>query len=236
MVSIVAFIVILYRGSSPRPGEITLAHNGVLFLDELPEYSRAVLDVLREPLESGKIVISRAARQITFPASFQLVAAMNPTPGGYAASDPRSQSYSAEQIRQYMSRVSGPFLDRIDMHVEVPPVPTQVLAAGQASESSAQVRQRVEQAWQIQLDRQGKGNHLLSTREIDHFCRLQNADSQLLQTAVDRLGLSARSYHRILKVARTLADLDQTKEIQRPHLTEALGYRQLDRIGNNIAR
>ena len=230
MITIVAFIVVLYSGSSPRPGEITLAHNGVLFLDELPEYSRAVLDVLREPLESGQIVISRAARQLTFPASFQLVAAMNPTPGGYGAGDPRSQSYSSEQIRKYMTRVSGPFLDRIDMHVEVPPVATEVLSSSRLSESSADVRQRVERAWQIQLSRQGKGNHQLTTREMDRYCRLRPEDSQLLQQAIDRLGLSARSYHRILKVSRTLADLSGAKMIARAHLTEALNYRQLDRI------
>lgn len=223
-------VALVGGGSNPRPGEITLAHHGVLFLDELPEFSRSVLDVLREPLESGEIVISRAARQIHFPAQFQLIAAMNPTPGGYAADDPRSAGYSAEQIRRYMNRVSGPFLDRIDMHVEVSPIPTRVLSEQATGETSERVRQRVEAAYQRQLQRQDKSNTQLQPREVDQFCVLQPADAELLQQAIDRLGLSARSYHRILKVSRTLADLEQSDQIARHHLTEALGYRQLDRL------
>ncbi len=223
-------VALVGGGSSPRPGEITLAHNGVLFLDELPEFPRSVLDVLREPMESGEIVISRAARQLTFPARFQLIAAMNPSPGGYSATDSRSAGYTQDQIKKYLSRISGPFLDRMDMYVEVAPVPTELLGKPSQEETSSAVRERVTKAFEIQLLRQEKSNSELLPAEIDTLCELNSEDRNLLDKSIQRLGLSARSYHRILKVSRTLADLESEPKIQRKHITEALGYRQLDKL------
>lgn len=226
-------VALVGGGSSPRPGEISLADHGVLFLDELPEFDRKVLEVLREPLESGRITISRAARQAEFPARFQLVAAMNPCPCGYLGHSNGRCHCTAEQVQRYRARVSGPLLDRIDMHVEVPSVPQQVLRASEPNgEDSATVRARVEAARERQVYRSGKANAVLKNREVNKYCQLSDADSKLLEQAIDRLGLSARAYHRILKVARTIADIGGEKDIQTAHLSEAIGYRRLDRSVN----
>jgi magnesium chelatase family protein len=221
-------VALVGGGSIPRPGEISLAHNGVLFLDELPEFDRKVLEVLREPLESGSVSISRAARQEQFPAKFQLVAAMNPSPTG-SLDDGRS---TIVQILRYLQRLSGPFLDRIDLQVDVPK-----LTMGEFSplikargESSQQIKQRVNYARKIQLQRGGKTNSELTSKEVDLYCHLQLTDHQFLQGAVEKLGLSVRSYHRILKVSRSIADLQQKTNIDRSHLAEALQYRAFDRL------
>lgn len=224
-------VALVGGGSVPRPGEITLAHNGVLFLDELTEFQRATLDVLREPLESGEIHIARAARQTRFPARFQLVAAMNPTPGGYHASDPRSQQYSPEQLRRYLNRLSGPFLDRLDLYVEVPAVPPEVLQTRRQSEASATIRQRVQAAWDRQQARQGCQNRDLGSAQLAELDMTAPAERQLLIELSERLGLSARAQHRIERVALTLADLAGTPTIERAHIMEALNLRQLDRLG-----
>lgn len=217
-------------GGHPRPGEVSLAHHGVLFLDELTEWSRSVLEVLREPLESGRIVISRAARQCEFPARFQLVAAMNPCPCGYAG-DPSGRCHcSPEQVTRYRSRVSGPLLDRIDIQIEVARQPTTALN-NQAvpGEASAPVRGRVIAARERQLQRAGRPNALLGTRELTRDCELTASDQHLLERAIDKLDLSARAYHRILRLARTIADLAGADAIDTRHLTEAIGYRRLER-------
>ncbi len=224
-------VALVGGGSLPRPGEISLAHHGVLFLDELPEFDRRVLEVLREPLESGRIHISRAARQAEFPARFQLVAAMNPCPCGYFGHPNGRCHCTAEQINRYRARISGPLLDRIDLQIEVPPVPRELLRADGAppAESSAEVRRRVLAARAHQLRRHGRPNAALENREVDAHCRLSAEDASLLERAIERLGLSARAYHRILRVARTVADLDDAADIATAHLQEAIGYRRLDR-------
>lgn len=229
-------VALVGGGSNPRPGEISLAHRGVLFLDELPEFDRRVLEVLREPLESGHITISRAARQAEFPARFQLVAAMNPCPCGYLGHSNGRCRCTSEQVHRYRSKISGPLLDRVDIHIEVPSVPREVLnnAKNKISENSATVRKRVEASREIQVARQKKSNVMLSNKEIERVCQLDKADSALLEQAIDKLGLSARAYHRILKVARTIADLSNSHEIKTQHLTEALSYRKLDRISGVI--
>ena len=219
-------VALVGGGSYPRPGEISLAHHGVLFLDELPEFSRKVLEVLREPLESGKISISRAARQVTFPASFQLVAAMNPCPCGYYGDAHNNCRCSAAQIERYQSKLSGPLLDRIDIHIEVPAISHRELQdRTEATETSAQVKQRVVQAHQRQKQRRGKCNAHLNNREIEQDCLLQAEDQKVLQKSMEKMKLSARAYHRILKLARTIADLDNSESIQLHHLTESIGYR-----------
>lgn len=217
-------------GSVPKPGEVTLAHNGVLFLDELAEFPRAVLDVLREPLESHEVCISRAAKQCTFPANFQLVAAMNPSPGGYGPDDPRSKRYSPEQIEKYLSRISGPFLDRIDLHIEVPALPKEVLMSADEPEPSASVRARVIKAWQIQMQRQGCANSQLAGKALEQHCKLGPDENKLLNQAMEKLGLSARAYHRLLRVARTIADLNAQPLIERSAIVEALNCRQLEKL------
>ncbi|MDS4028433.1 MAG: YifB family Mg chelatase-like AAA ATPase [Candidatus Contendobacter sp.] len=222
-------VALVGGGGQPRPGEISLAHHGVLFLDELPEYDRRVLEVLREPLESGRITISRAARQADFPARFQLVAAMNPCPCGYLGDSERRCACGQEQVRRYRARVSGPLIDRIDLHIEVPRLAHRVLRGDVAEESSATVRARVCAARDRQLQRAGKANSALGTREIERHCALSENDHRLLEQALERLGLSPRAYHRILKVARTIADLASSANIKTPHLTEAISYRALDR-------
>ena len=223
-------VALVGGGSHPQPGEISLAHNGVLFLDELPEYDRRVLEVLREPLESGKIVISRATRQAEFPARFQLVAAMNPCPCGYL-SHPNGRCHcTPDQVIRYRSRISGPLLDRIDMHIEVPPLPLKEIQSNTAKEESSDtVRKRVIKAYERQLQRSNHVNALMTTRDIKQFCQLDKTASQLLEQAVTRLGLSARSHNRILKVARTIADLNNEEAISMQHISEAIGYRRLDR-------
>lgn len=222
-------VALVGGGSQPRPGEISLAHHGVLFLDELPEFDRHVLEVLREPLESGRITISRAARQADFPARFQLVAAMNPCPCGYLGDSERRCACGPEQVRRYRGRISGPLIDRIDLHIEVPRLAHRLLRGETAEEDSATVRARVCKARDWQLQRAGKPNSALTTREIERYCILSDADHRLLERALERLGLSPRAYHRILKVARTIADMAGSDSIRTPHLTEALSYRALDR-------
>lgn len=223
-------VALVGGGSHPQPGEISLAHNGVLFLDELPEFDRRVLEVLREPLESGKIVISRATRQAEFPARFQLIAAMNPCPCGYL-SHPNGRCHcTSDQIQRYRSRISGPLLDRIDMHIEVPPVPLKdIQSTTTEEETSETVRKRVVKAHQRQLQRNKHVNALMNTQDIKRFCKLDKSGAQLLEQAVTRLGLSARSHNRILKVARTIADLNDEENISMSHISEAIGYRRLDR-------
>ena len=222
-------VALVGGGGQPRPGEISLAHHGVLFLDELPEYDRRVLEVLREPLESGRITISRAARQADFPARFQLVAAMNPCPCGYLGDAERRCACGQEQVRRYRARISGPLIDRIDLHIEVPRLAHRVLRGDAPEENSATVRARVCAARDRQLQRAGKPNSALGTREIERYCTLSEGDHRLLEQALERLGLSPRAYHRILKVARTIADLAGSETIKTPHLTEAISYRALDR-------
>ncbi|QWF70331.1 YifB family Mg chelatase-like AAA ATPase [Methylomonas paludis] len=218
-------------GSNPKPGEISLSHNGALFLDELPEFDRKVLEVLREPLETGHITISRANRQADFPASFQLIAAMNPCPCGYLGDTSGRCHCTSEQISRYRARISGPLLDRIDMHLEVPRVPLDVLRRGssQGEESSACIRKRVIAARQIAQHRHGKTNAAMSANEVKKFCPLTEPSHQLLEQAMEKFGLSNRAYHRILKLARTIADLADSEHIQINHLSEAIGYRKLDR-------
>jgi len=223
-------VALVGGGSMPRPGEISLAHHGVLFLDELPEFDRHVLEVLREPLESGRIAISRAARQAEFPAAFQLVAAMNPCPCGYAGDPSGRCACTPDAIRRYRARISGPLLDRIDLQVEVPRVPLAELGAeGVAGESSAIVRARVVVARDRQVGRAGKPNAALNNREVQRDCALAASDRNLLERSLDRLGLSARAYHRILRVARTIADLAGADRIGTVHLTEAIQYRRFAR-------
>lgn len=213
-------------GSSPRPGAISLAHQGVLFLDELPEFPRRVLDVLREPLETGRILISRARQQIEYPAQFQLVAAMNPCPCGFHQDGTDRCICTPDQIRRYQGRVSGPLLDRIDLQLWVSALPpSQLLAPAQVAESSAQVRARVLAARARQMARQGVSNRLLTGTALETHCALAPAEQALLTQALERLQLSARACHRLLRVARTLADLEGAASIQRPHLLEALAFR-----------
>ena len=218
-------------GSNPRPGEISLAHNGALFLDELPEFDRKVLEVLREPLETGHITISRAARQVDFPARFQLIAAMNPCPCGYLGDASGRCHCTSEQVQRYRARVSGPLLDRIDMHLEVPRISHEVLRKGLVGgeETSATIRARVVAARNIALARSGKANSALSAKEVKLLCILSEQGHLLLEQAMDKFGLSHRAYHRILKLALTIADLAGSEHIDIKHLSEAISYRKLDR-------
>lgn len=222
-------VALVGGGSHPRPGEISLAHHGVLFLDELPEFDRRVLEVLREPLESGSITISRAARQAEFPARFQLIAAMNPCPCGYAGDVMSTRCRcTGEQIARYRSRISGPLLDRIDMQIEVPRLAHRELhQQAPAGEPSAAVRQRVQDAYQRQLQRQSCSNAQLSSAAMREHCSLTAPDQQLLERAADKLQLSARAWQRILRVARTIADLDASDGIGTRHLSEAINYRRI---------
>ena len=212
-------------GSRPQPGEITLAHHGVLFLDELPEFDRKVLEVLREPLESGHIVIARARDKVRFPARFQLVAAMNPCPCGHLGDPSGRCRCSSEQIQRYRNKLSGPFLDRIDLHLTVPRETTRLNPSTEPGPSSAELAAQVVRARQQQLERQGCSNAHLDLNGVQQHCSLPDADRQWLENACERLGLSLRAAHRVLKVARTLADLDGATDISRSHLGEALQYR-----------
>lgn len=211
----------------PRPGEISLAHRGVLFLDELPEFDRHVIEALREPLESGRIHISRAARQAEFPAQFQLVAAMNPCSCGYHGALSGKCRCTPDQVARYRNKISGPLLDRIDLQVEVPSLPGEVLQRAPDGESSALVRERVIAARARQMARQGQVNARLSIKEIDHYCQPDANGATLLKQALSRLNLSARAYHRVLRVARSIADLAGSAAIASQHIAEAVQYRRL---------
>lgn len=214
-------------GSIPRPGEISLAHHGVLFLDELPEFDRHVLEVLREPLESGRIIISRAAHQAEFPARFQLVAAMNPCPCGHAGDASGNCRCTPDRIARYRARISGPMLDRIDIKLEVPRVPHTELREAPRGEDSITIRKRVALARARQLQRAGKPNAWLGNAEVERDCALHSGEQLLLDRAVEKIGLSARAYHRILRVARSIADLEESGQISSAHLAEAIQYRRL---------
>jgi len=209
-------------GSPPRPGEASLAHHGVLFLDELPEFPRAALEALREPLETGRIVVSRAARQAEFPARFQLVAAMNPCPCGHLGDAARACRCTPDAVLRYQGRISGPLLDRIDLQIEVPAVDAARLAAAADGEPSAVVAARGRA-----MDRQGTANDALAGEPLERHCRLDPASSAFLQSATARLGWSARGYHRILRVARTIADVEGLADIATAHLAEAIQYRRV---------
>lgn len=219
-------VALVGGGAVPRPGEISLAHCGVLFLDELPEFDRRVLEVLRQPMESGRITISRAARQADFPARFQLIAAMNPCACGYLGHPSGQCRCSSEAVMRYQGRISGPLLDRIDIQIEVPALPPDTLSIDADGESTALIAQRVALAYQRQLDRQDKSNQRLTTREIDRWCRLDQDGDTILRRAMLRLNWSARAYHRVLKVARTIADLAGTEDIESRHVSEAVQYRR----------
>ncbi|MCL4139020.1 UNVERIFIED_CONTAM: hypothetical protein GTU68_033995 [Idotea baltica] len=218
-------VALVGGGSKPMPGEISLAHNGVLFLDELSEFPRAVLDVLREPMETGNISISRAARQSEFPARFQLIAAMNPCPCGYY-SDPDIQCRcTPDQIARYAMRISGPFLDRIDLHVQVARVSRDVIQSSAIEESSNTIRGRVVKARQSQMQRQGMVNCALNGKALSVHAQLDSATQTLLNEATDKLALSLRALHRVLRVARTISDLDESDLVESRHVVEALSYR-----------
>lgn len=220
-------------GHVPRPGEVSLAHNGVLFLDEFPEFRRHVLDGLRQPMEDGNVTVSRVNHTITFPARFMLVAAMNPCPCGYFGDRKRACTCSGSQIYKYRSRISGPLLDRVDIHIEVPPVAIRELAAHGHEESSRAIRARVTAARKMQGKRfEGKkfyANSQMPARAIRKYCPLGRAAASMLEAAIEKWGLSPRAYHRILKVARTIADLEESSEINEGHIAEAIRYRALDR-------
>lgn len=215
-------------GSIPKPGEISLAHEGVLFLDELPEFPRHVLETLRQPLESGEVHVSRAQQQVTFPANFQLIAAMNPCPCGYFGDGTSKCHCTEDQISKYHVKISGPLLDRIDMVLEVPPLPKEVMLSqkNEQIENSETIRARVLDCYNMQINRQGKLNDRLNPDEVDDLIVLNKDNRQLLESVIDKLHLSARAYHRILKVARTIADLDHAQAVEQRHLIEAIGYRR----------
>ncbi len=222
-------------GAVPRPGEVSLAHQGVLFLDELPEFDRSVLEVLRQPLEDQKVTISRAAMSLTFPASFMLAAAMNPCPCGFWSDPTRECRCSPLQIQRYVGRISGPLLDRIDIHIDVPAVKFKELTGETPpdTESSASIRERVIRAREAQQQRFAVekiySNAGMSPRMIRHYCKIDPESETMLERAMTRLGLSARAYDRILKVSRTIADLEGSEDIRSPYVAEAVGYRSLDR-------
>jgi magnesium chelatase family protein len=218
----------------PRPGEVSLAHNGVLFLDELPEFKKNVLEVLRQPLEDGKVTIARAAQTITFPSQMMLVAAMNPCPCGHAGSSNQPCRCNPMEVQRYRSRISGPLLDRIDLHVTVPPVRYRDLTPSREGETSLVLREKVRAARAAQLTRFARSpathcNAQMGPRQIRRFCEVDAESGALLQNVVDRVGMSARAYDRILKVARTIADLDQSERLSATHVSEAISYRTLDR-------
>jgi magnesium chelatase family protein len=222
-------VALVGGGSDPRPGEISLAHNGVLFLDELPEFDRRVLEALREPLESGRVAVSRAARQAEYPARFQLIAAMNPCPCGYLGHHSGKCRCTPDQVARYRGKISGPLVDRIDIQIEVPALREEELTSAGRGESSARVRDRVAAARAIQAERQGKVNGQLAPREVEKFCPAESEAVALLKLAIARLSLSARAYHRVLKLARTIADLSGAGTIVATQMAEAIQYRRLDR-------
>ena len=222
-------VALVGGGSHPRPGEISLAHNGVLFLDELPEFDRKVLEALREPLESGRIAISRAARQAEYPARFQLIGAMNPCACGFLGHCSGRCRCTPDQVLRYRSKISGPLLDRIDIQIEVPAVPLEDFSRARTGESSSAIRERVERARAKMIARQRRENARLTTREIDRYCVPDEKGATLLMQAIGRLGLSVRGYHRVLKIARTIADLADLDQVAAVHVAEAIQYRRFDR-------
>lgn len=229
-------VALVGGGSYPQPGEISLSHNGVLFLDELPEFKREVLEVMRQPLEDREVTISRAKFTITYPSSFMLVASMNPSPSGYFNDPDAPVTSSPAEMQRYLSKVSGPLLDRIDIHIEVTPVPFEKLSSEQKAESSVDIRKRVTKARMIQTKRFEASDHVhynaqMSVQQIREHCKLDDMSMNLLKTAMERLNLSARAYDRILKVSRTIADLEESDAITGAHISEAIQYRSLDREG-----
>jgi magnesium chelatase family protein len=229
-------VALVGGGSYPQPGEISMAHNGVLFLDELPEFKRDVLEVMRQPLEDREVTISRAKFTVTYPSSFMLVASMNPSPSGFFNDPSAPQTSSPHEMQRYLSKISGPLLDRIDIHIEVTPVPFEKLSDDRKSESSAAIRERVTAARELQSKRFDlleaiHYNAQMSTKHIREFCALDATSKELLKTAMERLNLSARAYDRILKVARTIADLEASSDVMASHIAEAIQYRSLDREG-----
>ena len=226
---LVAVIFVLYRGSNPRPGEVSLAHNGVLYLDEMPEFKRSALEALRQPMEAGYVVVSRAASSVKFPARFMLVASMNPCPCGYFGHPTKPCRCTHQQIRRYVSKVSGPILDRIDIIAEMPAVEYEKLKIGA---SSRDLKEAVNRAWEMQKRRLGEGrfNSSMGAEEIRKFCKLSDKDEILLKSAMEKLSISIRGIHRILRVARTIADLEGSEDIKRHHLLEALQYRRAEKL------
>lgn len=229
-------VALVGGGSYPQPGEISMAHNGVLFLDELPEFKRDVLEVMRQPLEDREVTISRAKFTVTYPSSFMLVASMNPSPSGFFNDPDAPQTASPYEMQRYMNKISGPLLDRIDIHIEVTPVPFDKLSDDRKAETSVAIRKRVTHAREIQSIRfeaipNLHYNAQMSTKHIREFCALDETSKELLKNAMERLNLSARAYDRILKVARTIADLDSADSITAQHIAEAIQYRSLDRDG-----
>ena len=229
-------VALVGGGSYPQPGEISMAHNGVLFLDELPEFKREVLEVMRQPLEDREVTISRAKFTITYPSSFMLIASMNPSPGGYFNDPDAPVRSSPNEMQRYLSKISGPLLDRIDIHVEVTPVPFEKLSDNRKGESSIEIRKRVTKARELQSVRFENFdtinyNAQMNTKQIREFCVLNDVSLNLLKTAMERLNLSARAYDRILKVSRTIADLDNSEAVSSNHIAEAIQYRSLDREG-----
>ena len=227
-------IALIGGGTHPRPGEVSLSHNGVLFLDELPEFNRNVLEVLRQPLEDGSVTVSRALLSLTFPARFMLASAMNPCPCGYYTDTSHDCTCSPGQISKYMSKISGPLLDRIDIHIEVPSLKYQELSEKRLGEPSGVIRERVKRAREIQLERYKNRKRIfcnahLQPKDIRKYCEIDESSEELLRTAITRFGLSARAYDRILKVARTIADLEEKERIESEHISEAIQYRSLDR-------
>ncbi|MGK0413843.1 MAG: magnesium chelatase family protein, partial [Polaribacter sp.] len=229
-------VALVGGGQYPRPGEISLSHNGVLFLDELPEFKRDVLEVMRQPLEDRDVTISRAKFTVTYPCSFMLVASMNPSPSGFF-NDPNSpMTSSPQEMQRYLSKISGPLLDRIDIHIEVTPVPFEKLSEERKGESSVDIRKRVTAAREIQSERFKDSENIhynaqMTVKQIRMYCKLSPESLSLLKTAMEKLNLSARAYDRILKVSRTIADLANIKDISPDHIAEAIQYRSLDRDG-----
>jgi len=226
-------VALVGGGGKPKPGEISLSHHGVLFLDELPEFPRQVLDSLRQPMENHQVTISRAANQVTFPAHFQLIAAMNPSPCGHISGHLRRST--PDQVLRYLNRLSGPFLDRFELAIMVPLLPKGMLANSQQGrknkvEKSFEIKDRVLAARKIQFQRQGKLNHYLSSQEVSLYCVLSKEDALFLEQAIEKMGLSIRAWHSLLKVARSIADLQQTHDVSKAHLCEALNYRAMDRL------